>query len=261
MATYKMPGGGAGMMRKILIAGAPGATLTSGATDTKGIVYLYNTNNGCMFNNFVWKIEADDPVILTKLGGQKAKSGFGSYVLALTDLDGDDNGSSTVNYDVFLLVANTNLRFENSSSVIPEYFIFGIDLEGGTTPSITVLAYGTGPSGSMLGGFAKVLGDIDGGGADDIAIAAPNGIGTYGNTGQVQIISGESLLNSATSDKVMQVIFNPEKGVSNFGISIEYADMTGDGFKDFIIGADKYDNGSIQGAGAVYVFPLVSVQQ
>jgi len=199
----------------------------------------------------VLRINADDAKIKTASGSSGAAAGFGSYVLGLPDLDG------TGGHDLFLLIANTNLRLEDSG-VTPEYYIIAVDF--GTPATYTVLRYESGAPGSMLGGYARILGDVNADGVPDIAISAPVGPGSYGNTGQVRILSGKALVTT-NADPLIQVIYNPDPGTSHFGVSMEYADMNGDGFRDIIVGADRYSGAAIQSAGALYVFPVVPVQQ
>ncbi len=112
----------------------------------------------------------------------------------------------------------------------------------------------------MLGGYAKVIDDINGDGIGEVAISHPGGIGRLGKTGQVRILSGAGIVTADEGDDLLQMLYNPDPNLSNFGISFEYGDITGDGLKDFVIGADRYDTSAYQDAGAIYVFPVEPIQ-
>lgn len=248
-----------------LMVGAPGKTVGSG----KGSVYFikYDSFN-CMNDQYVYlnatggptyqgttflRIDADHPDIVAALGGA-ANEGFGKFVMPLPDLDGSGDGVA------FAYIANTN-SIVATSTVAPQYFIFKISYDTvSNTYATSLVKYETGESGSMLGGYAKIIDDINGDGIGEVAISHPGGIGRLGKTGQVRILSGAGIVTADEGDDLLQMLYNPDPNLSNFGISFEYGDITGDGLKDFVIGADRYDTSAYQDAGAIYVFPVEPIQ-
>ena len=95
---------------------------------------------------------------------------------------------------------------------------------------------------------------------DRAAAHGPGGVGQLGSTGHVQIISGKGLATIDATDDVMQVFYNPDASGSNFGVAVEYGDITGDAVPDFVIGANEFDTAAYQDAGAVYIFTMESVK-
>ncbi|MFW7378574.1 MAG: carboxypeptidase regulatory-like domain-containing protein [Oligoflexus sp.] len=246
-------------VRDILV-GAPGYDLGS---DKKGRVYIVDgvkagvadcqSGNAITINDassyVIAKIDANDPMITAVLG-KEAEAGFGSFTLGLPDFDGADDAIA------YIYVANTNIKVA-SSSVTPQFFIFAYD---GT--ALTLVKHAVGEAGAMMGGYAKVIEDINGDGIPELAVSSPGGSGRFGNTGNVRIYSGAGIAStSESSDDLLQSLFNPDPTASNFGISFEYADITGDGLLDFLVGADQYDSSSFQNAGAVYAFPMNPIQE
>lgn len=253
-----------------LVVGAPAVPVT-GVKNGTGRVYVlpYDFNN-CNANADIFidavtgtsmtallSIDANHPDILTALNGEAANAGFGKFVMGLPDLDGTGDGVA------YVYIANTN-AIVATSTVVPQYFIFKIvDTSGiGTGPFESHLVKTeTGEAGSMLGGYAKVIADINGDGIDEVVISHPGGIGRLGKTGQVRIYSGAGIATTNNAnDDLLQMLYNPDPNISNFGISFEYGDITGDGLKDFVIGADQYDTATFQDAGAIYVFPILPIQ-
>ena len=243
--------------REILV-GAPGESIGS----STGRVYVIDgsmATGDCVDGNSLsisdshaltlFTIDADDSAITAALGSE-ANGGFGSKVLGLPDYDGTGDAKA------YLYVANTNMKI-TSSSATPQYFIFRVNSDN----SISLMKTETGLASGMLGGNVKLLDDINGDGLQELAISYPGGVGRLGNTGHVRVISGAGIATSTSSDDLIQMLFNPEPSVANFGVSIEYGDITGDGLKDFVIGADEYDSGVYQDAGAVYTFAMEPIQE
>lgn len=244
--------------KREIVIGAPGQDINSAT----GRVYIIDGSSAvgdCESQNSLiinptspltlFTIDADDTAIVSALG-KAANDQFGSLVLGLPDFDGSGDAVA------YLYIANNNME-HGSSSVIPQYFIFRINSD----QSITLMKHETGLAGGMLGGSAKVLEDINGDSYQELAISYPGGIGRLGNTGHVQILSGSALSTTATSDDLMQMLYNPEPSGNNFGISIEYGDITGDSLKDFVVGGDEYDAGPFQNAGAIFVFPMEPIKE
>jgi hypothetical protein len=196
----------------------------------------------------LFSIDVDDAMIQNALG-KEGENGFGSFVLGLPDLDGAGSNRA------YFMVSNTNM-VQASSSATPQYFIFAYD---GST--VNLVKYETGDAGAMLGGYAKVIDDINGDGIQELAMSYPGGSGRLGKTGHVRILSGAGMASTgASSDDLLQMLFNPDPTASNFGVAFEYADITGDGLKDFVVGADQYDSYAFQNAGALYVFAIRPIQ-
>lgn len=260
-ATNGMFGSGVSFLKDVnsdsvreIAIGAPREPVGTSAT---GRVYIVNGDRtSCTggtntyldvdSSSALFKIDADDPVIVAELG-RPANSGFGAKVLGLPDFAGDGKP--------YLFVSNTNMN-SGDSAVIPQYFIFRINAD----LSITLFKTATGVAGGMLGGNVKLMEDINGDGKAELAIAYPGGIGRFGATGHVEILSGSGLITTSADDDLLQMLFNPEPTANNFGVSIEYADITGDALKDFVIGANKYSSKTFQNAGAVFTFPMEPIK-
>ncbi len=191
------------------------------------------------------------------LGAAGANANFGAYVYGLPSF----GAAST---QAYLHVANNNIA-QGTSTAVSQYLIFAINFNSAsrTLTNLKLVTFGTGVASEMLGGYAKLIEDVDEHGQPELAISDPGGIGVYGNTGQVRILSGELLgvaAQTTASSYYLQMLYNPDPGVANFGSAVDYADFNGDGIKDFIVGADAYNTSSYQNAGAVYVFPVRPIQ-
>ncbi len=227
----------------------PGKTVENGC-HTWGAFLVTSPDKPTGPANILLRINADHPSILTATGGRAPYNGFGNYVVGLPDLDGAATG-----YDGFIYVANSNIR-NGDSAVIPEFFILGYSH---SSTSVTVIRHETGVAGSRLGSHVRILSKIDNDAVSEIAIACPGCQGRRGDTGQVRIFSGAKIV-SDYPNSVIQMLYNPDSSQSNFGIAIEYTDITGDGIKDFIIGADKYSADGLVNAGAAYIFGIEAVK-
>jgi hypothetical protein len=259
--------GDATTLKHEVLIGAPGAT-SGGADPVDGVVKLI-TRSG-LTGTYRFSGAGGTPlppanVLLTFTAkdaveaGTDAQSGFGSFLLGLGGLGTYDALGTPFLAQRYILIANTNIAHGPDSNT-PEYFIYGVRCDPAPTCESKLVKHVTGTAGSMLGGFAKPLPDINGDGIVDFAISQPGGTGQLGLTGQVQIMSGKGMTTPDEDDDLLQVLYNPDPSASNFGSSIEYADMTGDGVPDFIIGADEFDSPSYLDAGAVYVFEMSAVK-
>jgi hypothetical protein len=199
------------------------------------------------------RIDANASAILTATGGQGALSGFGTQVIGLPDLDGSLAGG----FDAFVYVANTNSAVA-SSTAVAEYFILGYK---NSDQSIAVIAHEIGAAGSMLGGYLRVISDIDSDSVSELAISCSGCQGRLGNTGNVKILSGKKLTQGSIADATLQMLYNPDPLPSNFGTSMEYADITGDGIADFVVGADQFGTSGQSNLGAVYIFRIDPIQE
>ena len=102
-------------------------------------------------------------------------------------------------------------------------------------------------AGSVVAG----LGDVDGDGVDDFAVAAP-GYDVSSNEGRVYVFYGAT---SATSLASADVTYSGDSTDSGLGLAsaIGRGDLTGDGVNDLILGADSWDGGATNG-GALYLY-------
>jgi hypothetical protein len=244
-----------------VVVGAPGRPV--GGVD--GAVLVVD-RSGFSGGGAPEEIDASDPFLLLTIPakdavttGTDAEADFGSLVVGLPDLGNFDPTGDDWDASAYVYVANTNMA-HGSSSATPEYFIFAVRWAAGPGGEYKLVKHVKGTAGTMLGGQARLLPDINGDGVADLAIAHAGGQGQLGLTGNVQILSGKGLTTPTADDDLLQVLYNPDPTGSNFGVSIEYSDMTGDGLPDFIVGANEYDSSAYQDAGAVYVFTMAPVK-
>ena len=100
----------------------------------------------------------------------------------------------------------------------------------------------TGTQASQAAGVKVAgIGDVNGDGFDDIAIGSTGWDGETADEGIVYVFYGSAAGPAATPDWTAE----SDQGASNFGISISAAgDVNGDGYADFMIGANNYDKGT-----------------
>jgi hypothetical protein len=200
---------------------------------------------------------------IVEIIGERASIGFGNLVLSLGDLDGASGVTNSkgdlVNGIEYVLISNSNSKLDRLLTT-PQIFIFRIDNVDGNY-STKLVFYESGESGSMLGGSAMLIEDINGDGIGEIVISHPYGVGRYGLTGNVKIFSGIEIAKQNASAALIQSLFNPEDQQSNFGMELLYADITGDGLKDFIVSASNYSTEERANVGAIYVFPVKPITE
>ncbi|MBF0440930.1 MAG: FG-GAP repeat protein [Oligoflexales bacterium] len=153
-------------------------------------------------------------------------------------------------------------------------FVF---LTGGTDSTDTVLyTHFSKPAGSQFGGTIKVLDDVTGDGYKDFAISMSKGQGMISDVGgQVIIYDGKKLLKADWRALATQALkdaydaaspypvraelikfYSPTATFSNYGASLFYSDVTGDGLSDFVIGAPFYSSSTKSSAGEVLIYPV-----
>lgn len=158
----------------------------------------------------------------------------GAAVLCDTDfnLDGYD--------DVIVGAPNSGTTFTG------EVFV----LYGGASPDNAVdLTFVGAASSDLFGGSVSGAGDLNGDFFPDIVVGAELNDVIGGGAGRAYVFFGGS-----SPDLVSDVIFDAETADDRFGVSVSGAgDMTGDGFPDIIVGAERNDAGG-SNSGRAYVF-------
>lgn len=131
------------------------------------------------------------------------------------------------------------------------YIWFGSESGYAATPSVTI----TGPTGLEFGRAVAVVGDIDSDGFNDIAIGAPSADGLRG---RVYVIRGraswpatidaqtqaDTLINTSPSDPLFTYGYT--------GVALaRLGDFNNDGYDDFAVAADGYNNTTFNGYVAI----------
>ncbi len=177
-----------------------------------------------------------DGSLLYTLGSPNQRSGakFGKSVAA-GDVNGDGKG------DVVVGVSGEDLC---SSKVQGQAYVFS-----GADGSLLYTLGAPNPQVNTHFGDSVVVGDVNGDGKADIAVAASAGtVGENVWQGQVYIFSGVdgSLLFTLDAPTPQPLAF--------FGQSLGVGDVNGDGKADVAVGASGKDVGGNKGQGQAYVF-------
>jgi hypothetical protein len=128
---------------------------------------------------------------------------------------------------------------------------------GPTTGSLTLDAASTYIRGDAEGdraGYGLAVGDLDGDGADDLAIGAIGPSGATSHTGAVSVFRGPGPLGDLhTADHDTQI--SGEMAADRLGYSVAVAgDVDADGTADLLVGAREHDADGAADCGAAYLF-------
>ena len=186
---------------------------------------------------------------VTTFNGTTADDYLGSS-LASGDVN-DDGG-----VDVLIGATEWNAGTADAAGTAALFFGAASSTPFSTTETYTgadVVITGSAAS-DFLGESVAVLGDLDGDGADDLAVAAYGYDGSASNAGAVFVLHGGSGLSSSYTAATVDTVINGAVASDRFGYSLAaLGDTDGDGYDDFAVGADNADNAAAD-AGAVYVF-------
>ncbi len=172
--------------------------------------------------------------ILTALSPQAAAE-FG-YSAAMADIDGDGEAEVVV-----------GARLEDVDGNVDQGRVYVFS--GGTGELLYTLDTPNPEPGAWFGA-AVAMGDMDGDGWADIAVAARlEDVGDNETQGRVYVFSG------ATGELILTIDSpNPQAENGEFGFSLAMGDVDGDGRAEVIVGAPSEDVGDVTAQGRVYVF-------
>ncbi|NOY27148.1 MAG: hypothetical protein GXP62_14865, partial [Oligoflexia bacterium] len=102
-------------------------------------------------------------------------------------------------------------------------------------------------------GTAVGVGDMDGDGAAEIVVGAPEADGGFANSGLVYVLPGGSSLASGTLFADASLVVQGEAENDRAGTALAVGDLDADGLADLVISAPYFDD-PLSGAGGVFVF-------
>jgi hypothetical protein len=234
-----------------LTVGAPGEAV--GTVDGAGTVHvLFGTSTGltgtgsAMFHQDVAGIGSGAETF-DLFGGAVAMGDF--------DADGDD--------DVAVGVAGESVGTVEEAGAAQVIYAAAGGLNTGRASQLFVQGSGgIGSTPEMFDqfGFSVAAGDLDGNGADDLAVGVPNeSVGTTEGAGvahTVYGVSGASLNTGRASQMISQdtngVLSDPETG-DGFAVALAAGDFNGDGPADLVVGVPGELVGTVAAAGAINV--------
>jgi hypothetical protein len=103
-----------------------------------------------------------------------------------------------------------------------------------------------------LGASLAPAGDLDGDGFDDIVVGAPRTVPLGNNNGPGRVFVFHGPLAGTIPALSAAAVLQGELDNDDFGISVAVGDVSGDGVKDLVVGADQLFRND--GTGRVYVF-------
>ncbi|MCH7838582.1 MAG: FG-GAP repeat protein [Chloroflexi bacterium] len=165
----------------------------------------------------------------------QADAEFG-YSAAMADIDGDGEAEVVVGARLEDVDGNVNQG---------RVYVFS----GGTGELLYTLDTPN-PEPDAWFGAAVAMGDMDGDGWADIAVAARlEDVGDNETQGRVYVFSG------ATGELILTIDSpNPQAENGEFGFGLAMGDVDGDGRAEVVVGAPSEDVGDVTAQGRVYVF-------
>ena len=165
----------------------------------------------------------------------QADAEFG-YSVAMADIDGDGEAEVVVGARLEDVDGNVNQG---------RVYVFS----GGTGELLYTLDTPN-PEPDAWFGAAVAMGDMDGDGWADIAVAARlEDVGDNETQGRVYVFSG------ATGELILTIDSpNPQAENGEFGFGLAMGDVDGDGRAEVVVGAPSEDVGDVTAQGRVYVF-------
>jgi hypothetical protein len=172
-----------------------------------------------------------DGLEIYRIDGTSHNSSFGTVMCSIGDVDGDGAPDFVACDPMYSIGSYT---FEGA------FWLYS-----GATGS--VLMWETGTASSFFGNSVARLGDLDGDGLEEFAIGAPN----EGGGGMVH-------LYSPGKGGRIKTYVAPDPN-SNFGVALaSIEDLDGNGLRDFIVGANRFDGAPGNDIGAVYLIGSIS---
>ncbi len=101
-------------------------------------------------------------------------------------------------------------------------------------------------------GSAIVTADVDGDGADDLFVGAPDNDDTGSRAGAVYLFGGGDVSGALDTSDALAEWTGPATGTPRAGTSLATGDLNGDGYVDLAVGA-PYGDGNTTDAGSVYI--------
>ena len=154
---------------------------------------------------------------------------------------------------------------DTNGDSVPDIVVASRDVQAAYTflgqVSDGTLSYSVGipilpPAGQSAGYFGEALavGDIDGGGDNEVIVGAPGAdAGHAKRAGAVFVFKFDADSSSFVFDRVITA--PSPRGGDDFGRSVAVGEVTGDGHPDLVVGAMGRDQSKTRDVGAVLVFP------
>jgi hypothetical protein len=217
-----------GDSRSAIIAGAPGYDNYTGA-----VYVFFGSVTGPSASDYWFKI------------GPQQRSSFGTSVSGTGDVK--RNG-----YYGVLVGASFAKATIDTEGVVYAYYCSSEGLPGSES-----WKYGGGKAYAQFGNSLAATGDIDGDGYGDVIVGARFYSNPETQEGAVFLFTGGASGLSATP--AWRTESNYYNTSSKFGAVMGYSvsgagDINNDGFKDVVVGAHRYMNGSFNSEGAVFVY-------